>query len=396
MPDNRLVWGDNLAALHALAATYEGTVDLVYIDPPFATGADFALRNGGESDGDARVAYRDRWEGGLPEYLSAMAERLVLMRRLMSERGTIFVHCDWRTSHWMRCVLDEVFGADAFKNEIVWRYRRWPAKTKTFQRMHDVLLWYGKGADDRHAFEVLYEELAPSTRATWGTKKQVADFSSGRRKPSQLEVESPGAPMSDVWDIGIIAPISHERLGYPTQKPEQLLERIVQAASKPGDLVADFFCGSGTTLAVAQRLGRRWLGCDRGRIAQHVTRKRMLAAGAAFEVVRCGPEPEAEPGPELAVRVVPDDRRRALRVGLEATAGPRGTIEHVDAWSIDWEHDGEVFVDRWSSGRMRRAKELAAQSAVHRYEQPGERTIAVRLADAFGNETRVVIPWSVP
>ena len=254
---NRLIHADNRAAIPALLGELEGRIDLVYIDPPFATGGSFSARTG---PGAVEIpAYEDRWEEGLGDYLTRMLEQLELFRALLSPRGTIFVHCDWHVSHYLRCLLDEVFGADAFKNEIVWRYRRWPAKTKSFQRMHDVLFWYGKAPNDSHAWTPLYEDLAPSTLQTWGTKRQVADFSSGRRKPSQTEEETLGAPMADVWDIGIIAPIAHERVGYPTQKPEALLRRVIQAASRPGDLVADFFCGSGTTLAVAEKLGRRWI-----------------------------------------------------------------------------------------------------------------------------------------
>jgi len=278
---NKLIFADNRRALPALLPALAGQVDLLYIDPPFGTGADFIVK--GEE-----LAYTDRWEDGLGEYLSTMLEQLELFRALLSERGTIFVHCDWHVSHYLRCLLDEVFGADAFKNEIVWRYRRWPTKTRAFQRMHDVLFWYGQSRGEKHAWTQPYEKLAKSTLETWGTKRQVADFSTGRRKPSQTDEETKGAPMSDVWEIGIIAPIARERVGYPTQKPEALLRRVIEAASRPGDLVADFFSGSGTTLAVAEKLGRRWIGCDAGRVAIETTKKRLLKLritpqGAVFE-----------------------------------------------------------------------------------------------------------------
>src|SRR5262249_12854907 len=158
LPVSLLVQGDNLAVLQTLCERFEGALDLVYIDPPFATGADFSFHSrGAASTRRSALAYRDKWDSGFGSYLSAMALRLRLIRRLLSERGTLFVHCDWRTSHWMRCLLDEVFGIEAFKNEIVWRYRRWPAKTKVFQRMHDVILWYGMSHADRHTFHVQYE-----------------------------------------------------------------------------------------------------------------------------------------------------------------------------------------------------------------------------------------------
>ncbi len=282
---NKLIWGDNQLVAASLVAEFAGKIDLIYVDPPFATGADFGITTRVGEDptpvvtrrsGLKENAYRDTWRTGIDSYLAMMFATLRLMRELLADTGTIFVHCDWHVGHLVRCLLDDVFGADAFKNEIIWRYRRWPTKTRVFQRMHDTIFWYGKQATDRHRFKTMYEPLSASTLQTFGTRRQVADFSAGYRKPGQTQEESPGAPMSDVWEIGIIAPIAHERTGYPTQKPEALLDRILEAASEPGDLVADFFCGSGTTLAVAEKLGRRWIGCDFGRFAIHTTRKRLL------------------------------------------------------------------------------------------------------------------------
>lgn len=280
---NRLIWGDNKYIMASLQEELAGKIDLIYIDPPFATGADFSVKM---EIGDVEwtkepsamedKAYRDTWGKGLDSYLQMMYERLVLMRGLLSKKGSIYVHLDWHVGHYVKLIMDEIFGQDNFHNEVIWRYRRWPAKTRSFQKMHDLIMVYAKSTNDNHIFNQLYEELAPSTLETWGTKKQVADFSTGRRKPAQLDVETPGAPMTDVWDIGIIAPISHERVGFETQKPETLLERIIKVSSNEGDLVADFFCGSGTTGAVAEKSGRRWIMADLSRYAIHVTRKRLL------------------------------------------------------------------------------------------------------------------------
>lgn len=380
---NRLVHADNRAAIGALRGELAGQIDLLYIDPPFATGSSFSARTG--AGAEEVPAYEDRWEVGLGDYLSRMLEQLELFRALLSPRGTIFVHCDWHVSHYLRCLLDEVFGADSFKNEIVWRYRRWPAKTKSFQRMHDVLFWYGKTPNDTHAWTPLYEDLAPSTRKTWGTKRQVADFSTGRRKPSQTSEETLGAPMADVWDIGIIAPIAHERVGYPTQKPEALLRRVIEAASRPGDLVADFFAGSGTTLAVAEKLGRRWIGCDLGRVAIHTAKKRLLALPgcSAFEILA----PAGSPGEEGwgggvaaggAVTATSEGNQVTLR--LEEARG-------VDFWAVDWDHDGSVFRTGFHAARERKGGALAALAG-HTYAAGGARRIAVQLVDAAGVEAR--------
>lgn len=383
---DKLIRADNRAAMRALLPNFAGKIDLVYVDPPFGTGGSFSLTSRGAGAEDV-AAYSDRWSDGLPEYLSTMLEQLELLRALLSDRGTLFLHCDWHVSHYLRCLLDEVFGADAFKNEIVWRYRRWPAKTRIFQRMHDVIFWYGRAPGDAHAWTPRYEPLAPSTLETWGTKRQIADFSSGRRKPSQTDEETPGAPMSDVWDIGIIAPIAKERVGYPTQKPEALLRRVIEAASRPGDLVADFFAGSGTTLAVAHKLGRRFIGCDVGAPAIHAARKRLLGLGAAFELLQVEGGGGGVEVPAIGVRAEPAGGR-AVRLCLDG-----GATDAIDFWAVDWEHDGRVFRTGWHASRdgRKRALPLAVE---HTYAAGGEYRIAVQVAGAHGGEGRREIVWS--
>jgi DNA modification methylase len=385
----KLVHGDNRAVMRALLPEYAGRVDLVYLDPPFGTGGSFALTQRAGGPGDEVPAYSDRWSLGLGSYLSTMLEQLTLMRALLSERGTIFLHCDWHVSHYLRCLLDEVFGPTSFKNEIVWRYRRWPAKTRVFQRMHDVLFWYGKTPDDRHAWTPLYEPLAASTRETWGTKRQIADFSSGRRKPSQTEEESRGAPMSDVWDIGIIAPIAHERVGYPTQKPEALLRRLIEATTRPGDLVADFFAGSGTTLVAAEKLGRRWIGCDVGQAAIHAAKKRLVELpSATFEVLTAGGEAEAASEAPCVTVSMTGGAGRTVQLTLAGEGA-----DAVDYWAVDWEHDGRVFRHGWRACR-RKARDRVPLTAEHTYAEAGRRRIAVQIAGAGGQERREVIGWS--
>ncbi len=388
---NLLIQADNRRAIAALLPRFEGKVDLIYLDPPFATGGSFAMLGGGE--GAEIEAYSDQWEEGLGDYLSTMREQLALFRALLSPRGTIFLHCDWRVSHYLRCLLDQVFGAASFKNEIVWRYRRWPAKTRVFQKMHDVLFWYGKTPGDSHAWTPLYEGLAASTLATFGTKRQVADFSSGRRKPSQTDEETLGAPMADVWDIGIIAPIARERVGYPTQKPEALLRRVIEAASRPGDLVADFFAGSGTTLAVAEKLGRRFLGCDLGPLAVHTTKKRLLSlradaartsSFAALEILaeaRKTKAPEATFDVEIGPLGVP--------LGVKLTLPESASLDY---WGVDWDHDGKTFRGGFHALREKRNAPLPRE-AVHVYREAGEKQIAVQRVDTSGAELRRILRW---
>jgi len=333
--ENKLYYGDNLEILRDKIP--DNSVDLIYLDPPFQSGKSynqiFQPRQGEVKGATAQItAFEDTWEWG-PEaeksydelitgrvnkekpnqrlidlikalrsylgevpmmaYLSMMAPRLLEMRRVLKDTGSIYLHCDPTASHYLKLLMDAVFDGQCFRNEIIWRYRRWPAKQKAFQRMHDTILFYTKTWNNTHTFNQKFEELAKSTIEAFGKKKQLADFSSGHRKPSVLEEESPGASMSDVWEIGIIAPISKERVGYPTQKPEALLERIIESSSNRDDLVLDPFCGCGTTVAVAQKLGRRWVGIDITYLAIDVIAKRLgksgLKKGIDFEI---GGEPK--------------------------------------------------------------------------------------------------------
>jgi DNA modification methylase len=236
--------------------------DLVYLDPPFC-----AQRNFGDFD--------DRWPS-LDEYLEYLLVRIQAAWQQLSYTGSLWLHCDQHASHYLKVAMDVTLGRASFRNEVVWRYRRWPTQARQLQRMHDTLFWYSRQPAD-YTFRVLHEPLAQSTLATFGTRRQRADFSSGHRKPGCEELESPGAALSDVWEIPVIAPSSSERTGYATQKPEALLERILAVSSNRGDLVLDPMCGSGTALAVALRMGRRAIGLDRNPDAVRISQERLNA-----------------------------------------------------------------------------------------------------------------------
>lgn len=288
-----LLQGDNAALLRALGTTAHGEVTLAYLDPPFLTGrVHKAIRRGKTPDDRELVAaFDDRWEDRAA-YLEALGERLVAVRRLLAPHGSVIVHVDPKTSHYVKVMCDEIFGEESFASEIIWRYRRWPSKTPNFQRVHDVLLRYRKDPAAPPRWNTLYEPLAASTLATWGTKKQRAVVGeSGRRlRSSTTEEATRGVPMGDVWDIGVIAPVARERTGYPSQKPEALLERILQALSSPGDLVLDPYAGSGTTLAVAARLDRRYLGLDASDIAIRTAKRRLESLALPARQVPPPPE----------------------------------------------------------------------------------------------------------
>lgn len=280
-----LVHGDNLTALRCLQENFCGAITLAYLDPPFLTGKQHALVTRskdatGKALREERFAFDDRWTG-IDQYLDAIGSRLEALRPLLAPHGSVVVHVDPKTSHYVKVLCDEVFGPEAFASEVIWRYRRWPSKTPNFQRVHDVLLRYVKDPATKPRFNQLYEPLAKSTLATWGTRKQraVTDETGRRLKSSRSEQETLGVPLGDVWDIGIIAPVAKERTGYPTQKPEALVSRLIQALTNPNDWVLDPYSGSGTTLTVGGRLGRQVIAIDQNVEALDVAEARCTDHG---------------------------------------------------------------------------------------------------------------------
>jgi adenine specific DNA methylase Mod len=284
----RIIQGDNLKALRILGHEMRSQVTLVYLDPPFFTMRQHerVVRQPSRSGPPVRLltpAFDDRWTN-LEQYLSALRVRLEGLREILAPHGSVFVHVDPRTSHYIKVMGDEIFGAECFASEVIWRYRRWPSRTPNFQRMHDVLLRWVRDSAVRPRFVQLFEELAPSTVKTWGKSKQLAVFdgTGRRRRSSTTTQDSPGAPLGDVWEIPIVAPVARERTGYPTQKPEALMDRIIRSCSHPGDIVVDPYMGSGTTLAVAAKLGRVAIGIDASPTAVGVTRARLQIAELPF------------------------------------------------------------------------------------------------------------------
>lgn len=316
---NKLIWGDNKLVMTSLLQKFAGKIDLIYIDPPFATGADFRLKvqigeEGEEIEKEHSIleekAYRDTWGEGLESYLGMIYERLYLMKELLSEKGSVYVHCDYRVNSFLRMILDEIFGKDNLRNEIIWHYQTYQGQVKNyFPRKHDTLLMYSK--NQKPTFHLLKEENPEQTIdfTRWqqylNEKNEITGayypetdsrftgyynrfIKEHHRKPGPDDViiRIEGNTIDSVWDIKAIDPKDkEERIGYPTQKPEKLLRRIIEASSNPGEIVADFFCGSGTTLAVAEKLGRRWIGSDLSRYAIHTTRKRILEIHTSKDLI---------------------------------------------------------------------------------------------------------------
>lgn len=329
---NRLIWSDKKYVLPALLEEFAGRVDLIYIDPPFDTGDDFSLRI--PLDGESFVkepsviemkAYRDTWGRGLDSYLHWFYETAILLRELLAKKGSIYVHMDWHVGHYVKVVMDEIFGADNFKNQIVWQRFNFHADARRYGIVSDEILFYtaspdatwnpqlapikdsyiashfrsvdpdgrrykmadilakGQGPPRRFGDEV----LAPPPGTHWRFGQETIDqlmaegkiafTKQGRPAVKMYLDEKEGAVVHNIWtDIPPVNPMASERVDFPTQKPEALLERIIKASSNEGDLILDCFVGSGTAAVVAEKLNRRWIACDLSRFAIHTTRKRLL------------------------------------------------------------------------------------------------------------------------
>lgn len=283
---NKIFWGDNLQVMSHLLKEYRGKIDLIYIDPPFDSKADYKkkieIRGIGTTQSDStsfeEKQYGDIWTND--EYLQFMYERFILLRELLSETGTIVVHLDYHKCHHIRLVMDEVFGADNFRNEIIWTYNGGATPPKDYPRKHDNLLRYVKNSKKSDwTFNIEYRPY----------NEQTAERMKHIHKGIMVDLDR-GTPMTDWWiDIKVpTGPMNREKNGYPTQKPERLLERIIKACSNPGDLVFDCFMGSGTTQAVAMKLGRRFIGADINLGAIQTTTKRLLSVAKELEESQTG------------------------------------------------------------------------------------------------------------
>ena len=317
---NKLIWGDNKLILSSLKngplrqeIEEQGGIKLIYIDPPFDVGADFSMNiEVGEEEFTKKanvleeLAYRDTWGKGADSFISMLYERLSLMRDLLADDGSIYIHCDWRVVAYLRLILDEVFGKNNFQRELIWSFDTksgYKSAVDNWIRSHDTILFYVKSSDSKKfnkQFEEGYDEkyLKRFKKTDEDGRLYRDDRANGA--PQYLD-ELKGVAIPDVWrDIKSFqqAATSGEYLGYPTQKPESLIERIIKASSNDNDIVADLFCGSGTTLAAAEKLGRKWIGSDLGKFAIHTTRKRMIGVQRqlkkenkdyrAFEILNLG------------------------------------------------------------------------------------------------------------
>lgn len=388
LPDNQLILGDNLAVMSALMSEYEGKVDLIYVDPPFFTNKGYSARIGRGEDsrkpGDWKLTdgYPDEWDS-LDSYLDMLYPRLQAMHRLLAPTGSLFLHLDWHANSYARILLDEIFGYDNLRNEIIWTYHGPSPIRSAFNRKHDMILFYSK--TDQYSFDVDAVRIpyASNTVETFKSSKKA-----GFGKVPDLER---GKVPEDWWYFPVVARLHQERTGYPTQKPERLLERIIRATTKPGGLVGDFFSGAGTTGTVAARLGRRFLLSDNQQRALETTRARLILNQDSIDEEHADIQPvlvqhesriEVDPPKTTADLDLPDPEIMERSVCLSPELA-----EQVLYWEIDPDYGGEIFQSHLQAARPWRKGSIKSELILP--EEPGQ--VCVRVVLVSGEVLQQVL-----
>ncbi|MFX1279987.1 MAG: site-specific DNA-methyltransferase [Promethearchaeota archaeon] len=437
--ENLLIWGENESVINTLMNEFRNKLSLIYIDPPFATGGDFnfKIQIGERGKFIEKTSYTDKWEKGLDSYLTFLHRRLLKMKKLLAQNGSIFVHLDWHISHYIKLVMDDIFGINNFRNEIIWAYPAASVKTRRFFiRSYDTLLFYSKTED--YVFKddpKIYMEYSNRVKDALkkdehGTFYYRGGSHNGKKLSRKVYVEQNGIFPRDVWnDIPYIRANTPEYQGFSTQKPERLLKRIILACTNEKDIVADFFCGSGTTLAVAEKLGRRWIGCDMNKHAIHISRKRILNINKSnnllnwkenykrnpnsFRVISLNKEEQIiskeflekdsfknnvsskfEP-PEINVKIHQNNKNVIIEL-LNYTIPYKKVISNkirskitsfsdfIDYWAIDYNFQNQTFNNKWVSFRSGKKRELELKSKPYTYEENGLYNLSVKVIDIFG------------
>ncbi len=377
LPQDRVILGDNLPVMSALLPSYEGKIDLIYADPPFFTNRQYPARVGrGEDsrrpqDWHLTEGYTDDWPD-LDVYLDMLYPRLQMMYRLLTQDGTLYLHLDWHANSYARVLLDEIFGPDRLLNEIIWTYHGPSPIRSAFNRKHDTILVYTKGKGYTFNADAVRQPYNPNTIKTFASSPKA-----GFGKVPDLER---GKVPEDWWYFPVIARLHNERTGYPTQKPEALLARIILASSNPGDLVADFFCGSGTTAVVAERLGRHYIVSDINWLAVHTTRKRLISIPANPFVL------QKELNAEINIRNL--DQPNSIEFKDDTISLGSSIMPDLDFWEVDPSWDGELF---YSAGQAVRPlkKEPIGQKIQLSPSSLGD-LCCIRFVNVNGEQQQVV------
>jgi len=440
---NKLIQGDCLKVLEWLQNDYKGKIDLIYIDPPF-----FSRKNqyykvfiGAPKRSLKKIAYTDLWNKGLDSYLSFLYERLCLMRELLSDQGSIYLHLDHHASHYVKIMLDELFGSDSFLNEIIWHYPAASAQTKSFfVRSFDSILFYSKTED--YIFNNdprIYMEY--SDRVSNALQKDEKGYfyyrggsHDGKKLSRKVYIERKGVFPRDVWtEIPYIRANTMEYQGFSTQKPERLLKRIILASSNKDSIIADFFCGSGTTIAAAEKLGRNWIGCDMNWHAINIVKKRLLSIQNSNDLIDWDKtyhktsrpfaiwyldkknleqaissqflkenitikEIEELNHPKVAIKIKQDNSRVKVQLTnylhfyeriLKETHQEKvkSWKDYIDLFSIDFNYENGQFSPDWIEFRTPKKRELTFESGWYHPRDAKIITIKIRTLDIFGVET---------
>jgi len=393
--ENTLFCGDNLEILREHIP--DESVDLIYIDPPFFSNKHYAVIWGDEAE---VRSFQDTWEGGIESYIGFMEVRLLELRRVLKPDGSIYVHCDWHASHRLRMLLDKVFGENNFLNEIIWYYRGGGVSKKYFGRRHDNIYYYAKSEENRFYPDAV---RMPYSEESLDRLRYKARAFRGSKVYDNYQANPEGKHPDDVWEIQPVMPSAKERLGYPTQKPERLLERIIAASSKEQDLILDCFCGCGTSLAVAQKLGRRWVGIDISYTAIELVRERLGKLGVRPPIVGMPTTVDD------ALRLQPFDFQTWILKKLHAYASPRKVgdmgidgFTYFRQWPIQIkksEHIGRNVVDNFYAAMLRQGKEkgfligisfgAGAVKEVYRMKNSGEADITLLTLQEVMEDFRI-------
>ena len=448
---NHLFLGDNILVMSSLLKDFKEKITLIYFDPPFATGGEFNYKiqigEGQNSKKSSkwirRRAYSDSWKEGIDSYLDFMHERLLIMKELLANNGSIYVHLDWHVGHYVKIMMDEIFGINNFRNEIIWAYPAASAQTKRFfVRSYDMILYYSKSDDyifnDDPNIYMEYSDRVKNAlvKDEKGTFYYRGGSHDGKKLSQKVYTSKEGIFPRDVWiDIPYIRANTKEYQGFSTQKPERLLKRVILASTNKDDLVADFFCGSGTTLAVAEKLNRRWIGCDCAKHAIQIVKKRMLDIHNSNDLYNWKEKYKKSMKPFLLLSSEPDSHAMSIPsefLSKEANAKEQKKIfeksvvklnistknnevivelndfmvknndlvskevnesitsfsDWIDYWAIDFDHqEEEYFNNSWISYRTSKNRKLILTSHPFYYEQQGVHQILIKVIDIFGNET---------
>ena len=437
---NLLILGDNKLIMEDLLHEFTNKIDLIYIDPPFATGGNFPLKvNIGEGEAYQVVpSYSDVWKGGMDEYLNFLHERFLLMKELLADTGSIYVHLDWHVVHYIKLMMDEVFGIDNFRNEIIWMYPAASARTRNFFiRSYDAILFYTKSEnyifnDDPNIYMEYSNRVKNALKEDEKGKFYYRGGShDGKKLSRKVYVKQDGIFPRDIWnDIPYVRANTAEYQAFSTQKPERLLKRIILASTNKNQLVADFFCGSGTTLLAAEKLGRRWIGCDSMAHAINICKKRILDVKNSLDLISWKDKYKKSPKTfetkhfnankntfDLGNQSLINDPEKALEKGeprfdfkvkqdkdsiiiilsnyiipflefIEPNVRSKinNFLDWIDYWAIDFHYRDEIFKPDWWSFRTPKNRTLIPKSKIYHFKKKGIVKIAIKVIDILGFE----------